>query len=255
MPTNSGMRMKLHKCFLLVALLGVILFTVVQCSIIKPKVSVDKTLKEFKYTTLDAKCSALFNDAFHEQSFNVNFRIEKNKFIWASLTGPLSIEGARILIKPDSVILIDRLSKAVYSGSYLAFQVKYNIPLSFEQIQKIIVGDIQSEITTDSNCVLQDDLRVCTIKNERAIFTYFLHPKNYTLEKMRVKDRYGVRELTANFAGYQIINGKEFSFNKVFEINTKNELAKLQLEFDKVIFDETIECNFSIPESYERRSF
>ncbi|MEI6312994.1 MAG: DUF4292 domain-containing protein [Bacteroidota bacterium] len=246
--------MNYHKHFALYFILILTIGLCTQCSVTKKNTSISSNYKSFTYKTIDAKSSGIYNDAFNEQNFNAYFRIEKNKYIWVSLTGPLSIEGARILIKPDSVAVIDRINKKYYSGSYSAFQQKYHIPLAFNEIQQILVGDISMDAQKE-NCVLSNDLQVCTIKNDSAVFTYMLNPKNYTLEKMRVKDRFSVRELSIKFASYQIISGKLFSFNKEFEINTQNELLKLQLDFNKVEFDKTIDCSFSIPETYQKSSF
>lgn len=237
-------------------LIFVIITTIVisSCKVQHTKNSTNNAAKKLIYQTFEGKCTGIYNDAFNEQNFNAYFRIEKSKYIWISLTGPLSIEGARILIMPDSVAVIDRLNKKFYSGSYLSFQNKYKIPLSFEEIQKTIVGDIQNDIVKE-NCALKDDYQVCINRSELTTNTYYLNPKNYTLEKMRVKDKYSIRELTINFAGYQIISGKQFSFNKNFEISNQQEMVKLQLEFNKVVFDQALEYNFTIPESYEKLSF
>jgi hypothetical protein len=61
--------------------------------------------------------------------------------------------------------------------------------------------------------------------------------------------------LDITFAGYQIISGNQFSFNKNFEIYTNNEIAKLQMDFTKVEYDKTLEYSFSIPETYEKLGF
>jgi hypothetical protein len=246
--------MNYHKYIALhfILILAIVLST--QCSVKKNNSSPTSNYKSFTYKTIDAKSSGIYNDAFNEQNFNAYFRIEKNKYIWVSLTGPLSIEGARILIKPDSVSIIDRINKKYYTGSYAAFQKKYRIPLSFIEVQQILVGDIAVDAQKE-NCILANDLQVCTTKKDSAVYTYMLNPKNYTLEKIRVKDRFSVRELSIKFASYQIISGKLFSFNKEFEINTQNELLKLQLDFNKVEFDKTLDCSFNIPETYQKSSF
>lgn len=242
------------KHFSILIFLCYISVVVSSCSVQHAKNSTANSSKKLTYHTFDGKCAGIYNDAFNEQNFNAYFRIEKSKYIWISITGPLSIEGARILIMPDSVAVIDRLNKKFYSGSYLSFQNKYKIPLSFDEIQKTIVGDIQNDIHLE-NCTNKDDYKECLSRNDLTINTYYLNPKNYTLEKMRVKDKYSIRELTINFAGYQIISGKQFSFNKNFEISNQQEMVKLQLEFNKVVFDKPLEYNFTIPESYEKLSF
>ena len=254
MLTKHGMmKLNLNLLFCLLVIIG-ISFSLTNCSIQHKKNSNNTLLKKWSYTTFEGKATGNYNDAFNEQSFNVNFRITKNKYIWLSITGPLSIEGARILMMPDSVIIIDRLNKKIYSGSFANFQNKYKIPITFDEIQQTIVGDISNGLNTE-NCALKEDYQICTLKNDLTIATFYLNPKNYTLDKMRVKDKYSIRELTINFASYQIINGKQFSLIKNFEISNQQEMVKLQLEFSKAEFDKPLEYNFTIPESYEKIHF
>lgn len=211
-------------------------------------------IKEIAYKTVECRSECIFRDQFNEQNFTAHIRIQKDQKIWISLTGPLSIEGARLLITPDTVSLIDRINKKFYTGSYSAFQTKYKIPISYFDIQKILVGDFNIDSKRD-NCLIQDELQICTQKNDSVIYTFYSNPKNYTIEKIRVKDRFSNRNLDITFAGYQIISGNQFSFNKNFEIYTNNEIAKLQMDFTKVEYNKTLEFSFSIPETYEKLDF
>ena len=50
-------------------------------------------------------------------------KIERDSFIWMSLTAPLGIEIARILLTPDSIKFIDSYNKKYFFTDYRFFMI------------------------------------------------------------------------------------------------------------------------------------
>lgn len=208
-----------------------------------------------EYDCFEGKCNATYAGGFSELSFVANFRLKKDKVIWVSLTGPLSIEGARALITPDTVQVIDRINRKYYTGTYPEFCLKYQLPISFVQLQELLVGNVINEQTLKMPNKIENDYKVFEENTKEYTKNVYINLKNYTVDKIGLKDRLTQREVLLNFANYAEVKGKLFSRDRNIEINTHHEKSSIQLQFSKFIFDKELEFPFSIPEKYEITAF
>lgn len=207
------------------------------------------------YKWFEAKSNTTYAGGFNELSFVSNFRLEKDKAIWISVTGPLSIEGGRALITPDSVHAIDRINKKFYSGSFSSFCLKYQLPITFSQLQELIVGNIINENTLKTPSKTENDYKVFEESTKENSKNVYINLKNYTVDKIELKDRLTQRELLLSFANYAANKDKLFSMDRKIEIITHHERSSIHLEFSKFSFDKEVEFPFSVPEKYEAASF
>ena len=65
-------------------------------------------------------------------------KIERDSFIWMSLTAPLGIEIARILLTPDSIKFIDSYNKKYFFTDYRFFYDKFDIKINFDCFQNLL---------------------------------------------------------------------------------------------------------------------
>ncbi len=207
------------------------------------------------YKWFEGKCNASYAGGFNELSFVSNFRLKKDEFIWISVTGPLSIEGGRALITPDSVQMIDRINRKYYKGTFQQFCMKYNLPITFVQLQELIVGNVLNEKTLKGPSKTENDFKIFEENTKEYSKNVYINLINYTVDKIGLKDRLTQRELLLNFANYSESKGKLFSQNRIIEINTHHEKSTIQMQFSKFLFDKEVEFPFAIPERYEINPF
>lgn len=226
------------------------------CTTSKNYVNTKNELKKLSpymidYEWFEAKANCTYAGGFNELAFNANFRLQKDKVIWISLTGPLSIEGGRALITPDSVKVVDRVNKKIYIGTFQAFCGKYNLPITFAQLQELIVGNVLNEEVLKLPAKIEGDNKVYTENNKESSKNVYINLKNYTVEKISLKDKPSQRELLLSFANYTENKGKLFSNARKIEINTYHEKSTIQMEFSKFTFGQKVEFPFTTPEKYE----
>jgi Domain of unknown function (DUF4292) len=234
----------------------ILLLLVVACRTAKTQLSPKSELKKLSpymvdYQWFEAKANVTYAGGFNELAFNANFRLQKDKVIWISLTGPLSIEGGRALITPDSVKVVDRVNKKIYIGTFQAFCGKYNLPITFSQLQELIVGNVLNEDVLKLPAKTDGDYKNYTENNKEITKIVYINLKNYTVEKISLKDKPSQRELLLSFANYTENKGKLFSNARKIEINTYHEKSTIQMEFSKYTFGQKNEFPFSTPEKYE----
>ena len=85
---------------------------------------------------LDAEASGMGNSG----SFTMNVRMAKDSVIWMSIT--YGVEAARVLLTPDSVMVMNKLpgNRYVYLGNYDALERAVQAPVSFELVQSLLLG-------------------------------------------------------------------------------------------------------------------
>ncbi|MGQ9847118.1 MAG: DUF4292 domain-containing protein [Bacteroidales bacterium] len=222
-----------------------------------------------------------------EESHNIDgvFKIKKDSLMWISLTAPLGIEAARILLTQDSVYFMNKLKKEYFIKPYSFFENNFQFELKFTDIQAILTNQLFlfSETDEESNLAMNYN------SNEREYIkkTFFKDKdsSNYILKthrkhKIKRSIRKNTKELivenikimphTFKINWVQIVNyteNKELNieyqqfetiqntlFPKLiqFIVKDSSKVFQIQLEYSKVTTNS--ECNFSfnIPNSYKR---
>ena len=67
-------------------------------------------------------------------------RMRQDSVIWISVSAILGLEAARIHLTPDSVKLINRLNSTYFIGDVKELTKRYNLHLSFHEIQNVLLG-------------------------------------------------------------------------------------------------------------------
>src|SRR4051812_49356355 len=119
------------------------------------------------FTTFSAKVKIDYQGKENSDQATAYIRIQKDSLIWISLTGALGIEGMRVMIKKDSVRLLNKLQKTVQFRSIAYLQELTEIPFDFYNIQDVIVGN---PVFVDTSHIVSyqtngNDLLVLTIGN------------------------------------------------------------------------------------------
>ena len=63
------------------------------------------------FTTFYGRAKANYSSPKASGNATVYIKMRKDSIIWISITGPLNIEGARVLVTPDSVKIINKLGE------------------------------------------------------------------------------------------------------------------------------------------------
>jgi hypothetical protein len=95
-----------------------------------------------------AKTSLNINGDTHDVTLNI--RIANNQKIWVSITGLLSIEGARAVITPDSIMVLNRL-QSIYLKKPFSFIYAYtNKQIDYPMLQALFTGNVVPKLLNDS---------------------------------------------------------------------------------------------------------
>jgi len=97
---------------------------------------------QIKFKTFSSKIKVNYNDDKNRKfDFNTFFRMEKDSAMWVSIVAALNIEAFRVLIRPDSIIILDKLNKTVQRKPFGYLQSITKVPFDYPTLENLIVGN------------------------------------------------------------------------------------------------------------------
>ncbi len=214
------------------------------------------TANQTGYNTLSVRAKLTWDDGSSEQVFQANIRMQKDSLVWMSLTGALGVEGARLLITPDSVRMINKLAGEYVVRDFDFMRSWFLFPISFKMLEQIIAGekiDIQEKV---SKAIYEGGQFVVYYENDKLIEKIWVNTENYTLAKVMLKDKLLTQDMTITFDAYKglLDNGvdKPFSHFRSMVVNRDGVTLKLDMDINKVRLNEELSYPFEVSEKYKR---
>ena len=196
------------------------------------------------------KATADFNG--QKLSFPVEIRIQKDEVIWG-VAKKLGFEVGRVLIKKDSVYIINRLGRSYdqFSWSQLS-EFAGGLPLSFEMVQQTLLGNpvfFSNEFTID-----ESRSGTWIVSQSSSKDGYYEISSDGLLLSMELIDKSSNGSVSVSMEEYQKLDTKQqFAFFRTFEVyeNGKSE-GSLELDFNKIETEGPLEFPFQISKKYKK---
>jgi hypothetical protein len=201
----------------------------------------------------NAKAKVKYASEDSRVQFTVNVRMKKGEFIWmnASL---LTYEVARILLRPDSLFAINRYEKTFVSASMDSIEKEFNIPLQFQQIQDLILGNHLLDDQSRPDFLFRaEGYEIRQKKNQYNIF-HLIDPFDFFPTEIEVEDGDSGYTVEARLSEHKELE-KSINFSYIREYIIKNHnthFANIQVNFTDIDTKEPKKTPFRIPEHYER---
>lgn len=238
-------------------------------------------LNELDYRTLYAKKVDVSIDINGKRN-NLKgiLKIERDSFIWMSVTAPLGIEIARVLLTQDSVKFVDSYNKKYLLTDYGFFYNEFGIHLGFNCIQRILTNAYlnlddcnQSNLKsgkfkfekTDRDYVLSNVQKRALNRKLKKFFKKKSKNKDFALVlqklhiepdyfrpyKLTVEDLDEDMKISADYSHFKVYENKIFPEKLVFELFFEENKIKLELEFTRLEFNIKVNSNLRIPSKYK----
>jgi len=207
--------------------------------------------KRIEFTTFSAKAKIDYESQDEKDGGTAHIRMQKDKLLWISLTGPLGVEGFRMMITPDSVTLMNKLNKTVQYRTIEYLQELTDIPFDFATLQDLIVGN---PIFTNNNVVSYKnsggELLVLMVGN---IYKHLLTLDNdYKITHSKLDDVNMIRNRTCDitYSEYENKEGFPFATKRVITVAEKSRL-ELKMDFKQYSFNPSLTFPFNVPKNYK----
>jgi hypothetical protein len=208
--------------------------------------------QQIPFKTLSARTKLKWNDGKSEQDFQASIRMKKDSIVWGSLFGAMGVEGARIVVTPDTFMIINKIGNDYALRSFEFLQAWLMFPISFNMLQQTLAGQKVDISETASMAFLQDSSFVIYYETDRLQEKIWVKPENYTITKMVLKDKKLIQEMTITFGDYKELNGKPFSYERSVEVVRGPQVLRLNTTITKISLDEELTFPFEITDRYKK---
>lgn len=205
------------------------------------------------YKTFQSKTKMHYENGDQKQNFTASFRLEKDKKIWASISG-FGLEVARAIITPDSVKAIDKFNKRYYLYSYRDIQKLINMEVEFKNLQDLIIGNAVGLDGKISDVKEINSLMSIFISNADFSNQLTFNKTDSTLKQIQLQATRSISKsaVLISLNNYQLLENKFISTDRTYYIQDIKGASQLNMEVNKIEIDKDIDFPFSIPSNYKR---
>jgi hypothetical protein len=208
---------------------------------------------------LNARGKAQLNLKGNKQGANLALRMRRDSIIWvsASLVG---VEGVRAVLTRDSVRVLNRLDKTFFLGDYDYLSKLLNVPVSFGQMQALLLGDyLPAPTGTTPTVVKEDGGQRVSYPLADVIVERLLQASTGRVQQLKVSDEATKRNLTVDYTDFQPLEGQgSLVFARTTSIQAKQPsagVATAAITFSKVNAGrERLAFPFSVPKGFRRQN-
>ena len=211
----------------------------------------------FKY--LNGRGKVHFKRKDTDQSANFALRINRDSAIWLSGSA-LGFEGVRALLTPDSVRVVNRLQKTYFAGDYAYLSQLLNVPVSYKQMQDILLGDYQAAPQGAAPVLKKEgDNQNITFPQGQLIVEQLVSLATGRLQQLKVSESGAQRSLTVGYTDFQQPTGAQtpfaFTTTVLGQQGAGAESTTATLNYQKVeVGAGHLDFPFSIPSGYKKET-
>lgn len=208
------------------------------------------------FNTFSAKIKVEYSDNRGKQpDVNAFVRMKKDSIIWISVNATfLSVEAFRILINKDSIWIMNKLQKQVEYHSLDYIESVANIPLDFNTLQDLIIGNpIFFGKTIVALRKTENRILLSTV-DEHFKNLLTLTASNYLVERSKLDDLNVALNRTGDltYFNYESSAGLNFSTFREITIAEKTKVDIL-LNYKQYDFNKELSYPFNIPKNYKTK--
>lgn len=224
------------------------------------------TKNEFKPETISFKASTKVKNGEKSSSFKATVKIKRDSIIWVSITS-LGYEAARILMTPDTLLMISRLEKKFYAGNQDFLRKKFQINLSFNDLQAVLLGNSigltelekvkkrQNKHYYYLSSVSQRKLRKAKEKpkkvDEDVVYGHWLDPLTFRIIKLSILDLRMNQSAMIDYSNFESFDEKLLPGQVSMKLTTSGALMEIDSEYYKVEVNKKLSFPFKISKKYE----
>lgn len=216
--------------------------------------ALNKNKIDFK--TFSSKAKVQYEDHNGKQpDFNAFIRLQKDSIIWVSISSTfLGIEAFRILITPDTLIILNKLNKTVEYHPFSYIESFAKIPMDFKLLQNILIGNpVYVGDSIVSYKETENHILIGTVGNYFKNLIMLSTGKNH-LERIKLDDIDMNQNRTAALLYGDYENNGDFDFATSREINvSEKSKVDVSIQFKQYEFNKELSFPFSIPRNYKTK--
>ena len=223
-------------------------------SVAEPMVRATNT----SFIFLSAKGKAQINMKGEKQGANIALRMRRDSIIWVT-AGLLGVEGVRAVLTRDSVRVLNKLEKTYFTGGYDYLSKLLNVPVSFAQMQALLLGDnLPAPAGTTPTVTNEEAGRQRVIYPLAGVLVERILQATGRVQQLKVSDDASKRNLTVDYTDFKPLEQQnDITFAHATFIQAQQAAAGVvtaALNYTKVNAGrERLAFPFTVPKGYKRQ--
>lgn len=211
---------------------------------------------DFRY--LKAKGKVAIDFPGLQQTANLNVRVRRDSVIW--LSASLGIEGFRAYITRDSVKVLFPLQREYYAGDYAYLSRVLNVPVTFERLQALLLGDYLPASPPDITPTVATENGMQRVQYEQRglVVQQLIDVAKARVQQLSVQEQASQNSVTVDYSDFQPLPPRNQLFAHALLLNLKQPKstapATVTVNYRNVDLDkERLSFPFSVPKGYARK--
>ncbi len=202
----------------------------------------------FNYTYFSARGTADVGQV----NLSVSLKMKKDSIVWISVLLPLNIEAVRVMIKTDSVYMLDRLKKRCYIYGIDQVEKLYHVKLNFADIQNLFVGNL---LFADRS--YEQVLNMPEEKKIRYSDSDFEINSSYKPDINRIffnalLNKASKQQAEVGYHDFDIYEGQNLARRLHLKIIDGGKEDEVDIQYTQLNSAEIVDFPFNIPSNYEQ---
>lgn len=203
-----------------------------------------------QWTYFSSKVELDFTQNGNTTKASAHIRMYKDSLIWIS-AGMFGVEGYRILINKDSMVILNKLGRSYQVLSNKSLAGLSDAPLSVSQIQNLLLGKPVFALKFYQLVFGKDSALSITYPQDKFVTSHYYKKTFYTVDSTSIKDKAN-SHFIAKYNDYSLVDGINFPIKNEISANSTNNAVVLKLEHSEADFTTALTFPFTIPASYEK---
>lgn len=225
----------------------------------------DALAAQIDYTTISGKVALELITGNQTSGMKVNSQIKliKDKEIQLSLRAPfINSEVFRVNITPDSVYVIDRLSKKYAVESIHNLEKQKNIQFNYNNMQALFTNalfipgknTIEKKDYDSYTITMQGGLYYLLTSDRKGFQYHFSVDANDRVSSTKITSPDNNYALSWNYSDFVKESGFIYPSSMQASVNIKKKQVKLNMSYSSLEFNKSLTIDRSLPSKYEKVS-
>ena len=191
-----------------------------------------------------------------------SLRMIKDSAVWISLSPGFGLEVARVLIRPDSFFVMNRLKSTAYIGSVNQMAALYGFKVQYRLLQAVILNSYNgsgyfeldkklfksftAKDATDNLCFSGSK----TYMEAYNLENFCLDTQTFKFTQLKLTDANN-QKLALAYAGNQEASNVSLPEKLVLSLFTNNIQQAAELQFKKPVVNQKVKMSFKIPSKFD----
>ena len=207
--------------------------------------------KNIDFLTLSLTGKAALTMDGQENNVSVNIRMQKDKKIWMRVAAIANLEIAKVLITPDSLLVLNRMQAVVLQKPFNYIHTYANEEVTFKLLQDLLTGNAPDEfLGEDADLELQNGVWLLKGTKNNLGFQILFNTL-LKAEQTNLNQASAAQALKVVYGDYQQVNGSLFPSK--MQLNSMSGRKKVDITFDfsKIESNVTLDFPFTVPKRFE----